>query len=58
MSKKKKRRKKKKARDIVTLMMILSRKGGTMDHRCEPRGGAFNDQPEFIEWNNDDTNCD
>ena len=48
MASKLKKRKQKKARSLVTLGMILTRKGGFMKDRREPRKGARNEQREFL----------
>jgi len=47
MASKIRKRKPKKPRDLIALGMILTRHGGPMKDRREPRGGARNHQREF-----------
>jgi hypothetical protein len=49
MKKRNKKRKRKKARNLVILGMILTRHGGPMKDRREPRGGDRNEQRELLE---------
>lgn len=49
MASKLRKRKMKKPRNLVTLTMILTRKGGPMKDRREGRGGARNYQTEYNE---------
>lgn len=44
-----KKRKPKKPRDLVVLGMILTRKGGFMRDRREPRRGARNKQRDILD---------
>lgn len=47
------KRKAKKPRNEVAYAMILTRRGGAMKHRCEPRGGSRNVQKEYMSQNVD-----
>ena len=48
MASKLRKRKQKKPRSLVTLGMILTRKGGFMKDRREPRKGARNEHQELL----------
>lgn len=48
MARKKSKRKQKQPRDLITLGMLLTRKGGPMKDRRAPRGGAKNDHRELM----------
>lgn len=37
-----------KHRDTTNLKNILRGASGPMKHRCQPKGGSFNDQAEFL----------
>jgi len=43
----------KKIRNLIAYAMILSKRGGFMKHRCEPKGGCRNDQREYMSQNVD-----
>lgn len=49
-----KKRKPKKPRSLVALGMILTRKGGFMRDRREPRRGARNEHRELLEQARDE----
>lgn len=54
MAKPKKKRRLKKPRSAVVLGMILTRKGGFMRDRREPRGGARNEQRDLLDQARDE----
>ena len=47
------KRKVKQPRNEVAYAMILTRRGGPMKHRCEPRGGTKNMHQEHMSQNVD-----
>lgn len=45
---KKRRKKRRKKRSLVAFAMGITRKGGPMKHRLEPKGGAKNEHREIL----------
>jgi hypothetical protein len=51
MAKRVKKRKRKKARELITMAMILTRKGGPMKDKREPKKGSKNKVKEILkDW--------